>query len=112
MTHKREKERNYTFGLINKASIMKQLMTLLLAALLMSSNYTWATSGENIIDMADTNPPSTGSGWTYANSVYTITNGADVIVTGKNTANRGETFAMMRFRPEDFGKLSQQGENV
>ncbi|MCL1819266.1 MAG: hypothetical protein FWG36_01270 [Oscillospiraceae bacterium] len=43
-----------------------------------------AASGGTTIDMADTNPPSSGTGWTYASNSYTILDGANVIVTGSN----------------------------
>jgi hypothetical protein len=36
------------------------------------------------INMADDNPPTNGTGWTYAGGIYTILHGANVIVTGDN----------------------------
>jgi len=44
--------------------------------------------GGTTIDMNDTDPPSSGAKWTYAGNVYTIEDGAEVIVTGTNADNR------------------------
>ncbi|WP_138268424.1 X2-like carbohydrate binding domain-containing protein [Anaerofustis stercorihominis] len=43
-----------------------------------------ALSEGNVIDMSDTNPAASGDGWTYADGVYTISNGANVTVVGDN----------------------------
>jgi hypothetical protein len=51
----------------------------------------FANSGGSIIDISDDDPgPPSGSGWSYADGVYTILNGANVIVEGNNsgTGNR------------------------
>ncbi|MCL2872651.1 MAG: putative Ig domain-containing protein [Betaproteobacteria bacterium] len=44
--------------------------------------------GTNIIDLSDTNPPPSGTGWTYSSLVYTIQDGADVIVINDSTNYR------------------------
>ncbi|MCL2662585.1 MAG: putative Ig domain-containing protein [Oscillospiraceae bacterium] len=54
-----------------------------------------ASSGANI-DMSDTNPPASGTGWTYnsTTSIYTILDGANVTVTGYNgSTQRGLAIA-------------------
>jgi len=43
--------------------------------------------GENKIDISNTNPPSCGIGWTFANDIFTIQNDADVTVTGNNAGS-------------------------
>jgi hypothetical protein len=45
----------------------------------------FAESGGDVIDMSDGSTMS-GTGWTYANDVYTIQDGADVIVIGDNNS--------------------------
>jgi hypothetical protein len=47
-----------------------------------------AQSSGNTIDLSDANPASSGAGWTYANDVYTIENGAVITVTGSNSGSR------------------------
>ena len=44
--------------------------------------------GTNEIDLSETDIPPVGIGWTYANNVYTILDGADVIVTGNNAGSQ------------------------
>ncbi|MCL2086882.1 MAG: hypothetical protein FWH05_04720, partial [Oscillospiraceae bacterium] len=70
---------------------MKKLKATILALSLMvgltpgvTLNVAAASFGANI-DMSDTNPPSSGTGWTFSNDVYTIS--GNVTVTGNN----GET---------------------
>ena len=48
----------------------------------------WAQSSETTIDMADNAPPINGEGWTFANNVFTILDGANVIITGTNANQR------------------------
>jgi hypothetical protein len=66
---------------------MKRTTALLIITLLISSNYTWATSNNTTIDLADGTTTS-GIGWTLANNVFTITDGANVNVTGSSNNNR------------------------
>ena len=53
---------------------------------------TWAgipyTTPSAIIDISDNNPVSQGIGWTFANNVYTILDGANVSITGTSTGQR------------------------
>jgi len=45
-----------------------------------------SSSGANI-DMSDSYPPSSGIGWTYSGGVYTILNGANVLIEGDNQSS-------------------------
>ncbi|MDR1042757.1 MAG: hypothetical protein LBL54_02505, partial [Clostridiales Family XIII bacterium] len=66
-------------------------LILLLAIEPVRTAETFADSGGSIIDISDDDPsPSSGSGWRYSGGVYTILNGANVIVEGTNagTENR------------------------
>ncbi|MDR2348925.1 MAG: hypothetical protein LBD90_10020, partial [Bifidobacteriaceae bacterium] len=47
-----------------------------------------AASSGKTIDLAGQEPPANGDGWVYADNVYTIADGAEVVVTGSTTANR------------------------
>ena len=43
---------------------------------------------QNVINLSETPSSTTGVGWTFANNVYTIQNGADVTIMGSNSANQ------------------------
>ncbi|MDR2173043.1 MAG: IPTL-CTERM sorting domain-containing protein [Burkholderiales bacterium] len=61
---------------------MKKLITLLAATLFATGAMAQSTGAT--IDMSDTSPTASGTGWTLASGVYTISNGADVTVIGNN----------------------------
>ena len=44
--------------------------------------------GTNKIDLSEANPPASGVGWTFANNIFTIQDGANVIVTGATAGSR------------------------
>jgi uncharacterized repeat protein (TIGR02543 family) len=48
-----------------------------------------ASTGANI-DLTDENPATSGTGWSYNNNVYTITDGAEVTISGITTTKRVE----------------------
>jgi hypothetical protein len=48
----------------------------------------FASSGGIVIDMSDANPNGSGTGWIYSGGVYTILNGANVIVEGNNSVTK------------------------
>jgi len=56
--------------------------------MLLGTFFAVQVSATTIINMADATPPASGTGWTYASSIYTISNGANVTVTGTNASNR------------------------
>ncbi|MDR0686470.1 MAG: T9SS type A sorting domain-containing protein [Dysgonamonadaceae bacterium] len=45
-------------------------------------------AGGNIINLADDAAPSSGEGWTYASNVYTVLDGANVVIAGASTTKR------------------------
>ena len=51
----------------------------------------WAQSSGTVIDMSDANPPSSGTGWTYTNDVYTVLSGANVTIIGDNSQPAAST---------------------
>jgi hypothetical protein len=65
------------------------LRTVLFFALLAGSAGARATSGGTTIDLADGTTTS-GTGWTLANNVFTITDGANVTVSGTSSNRRIE----------------------
>ncbi|MDR2590465.1 MAG: hypothetical protein LBC71_05725, partial [Oscillospiraceae bacterium] len=68
---------------------MRKIIVLVLSLmfLLILHSEVSATSGGTTIDLMDTNPPASGTGWTFANTVYTIQDGANVTVTSNNSLN-------------------------
>ena len=63
---------------------MKGRFWKVLAAVAISAS---AILASNQINMSDNNPPSSGTGWTYASGVYTILDGANVTVIGSSANN-------------------------
>ncbi len=66
-----------------------RLLAMLLSLLLVIGLFAYpmpaiASSNGNVIDMSDDDPSTSGEGWTYSNGVYTISDGANVIVVGDN----------------------------
>jgi hypothetical protein len=49
--------------------------------------YAGTSDGATIIDVSDSTTES-GTGWTYANNIFTIADGANVTITGSTTTNR------------------------
>jgi len=43
-------------------------------------------SNGNFINLSEENPPSSGTGWTYSNDVFTILDGANVTISGETTS--------------------------
>jgi hypothetical protein len=63
-------------------------ISLLFALEFVRAPETFANSGGIIIDMSDADPSGSGTGWRYAGGVYTILNGASVIVEGDNSGTK------------------------
>jgi len=69
-----------------KTSCLALLPALLLAVVLLAPSAVRAQSVNATIDLSDTNPPATGTGWSYSGNTYTINSGATVTVTGASAA--------------------------
>jgi hypothetical protein len=68
---------------------MRKIIFTLFCGLFCAATFTAkAQSSDTTIDMADSNPPANGTGWTYASNVYTILDGATVTITGTSANQR------------------------
>jgi hypothetical protein len=63
-------------------------LAMALSAFAALSMVAYGASDGTTIDLSDENPSMSGTGWTYNANIYTITDGADVTVTGSTTSKR------------------------
>ena len=68
----------------------------------------FAASSGSTIDMSHTSPPAAGTGWTYANGVYTILDGADVTIIGHN----GSSGRRIEVADDAYVKLKLNGATI
>ena len=68
--------------MLKRFSCITLVLVLALIFVLTAMPMTEAYAASNVIDIAATNPPSSGDGWTRSGNVFTIRDGANVTITG------------------------------
>ena len=78
---------------------MKKLKIILLCAMICAAAINTVALAQSVganIDMSDDSPPVSGVGWTYENSVYTILDGANVVITENNQEPEASCYTLVQ----------------